>query len=143
MKEYLNREDKQAVLQAAAFMLHMRDLGQDSRFHPYRKNANMAATWAEKWVGEVLADYEEEAEELMRLARSVEIQLAPKAAARTGREMVILPQDAVDRITGAALSDCALCFKEGKEIRKCQMRKDLSAAGVAARGRGECPYRMI
>lgn len=143
MGKYLNREDKQAILQAVAFMLHMRDMGQEKQFCKYRKNANMAATWAEKWVGEVLADHEEETEEIYRLARAVEIQLAPKAAARSGREMVILPKEAIERITAAALSDCAICFKEGREVKKCRMRKDLSAAGIPPRGEGACPFQRF
>lgn len=144
MERYLNKNDKQMILQAVAFMLHMREMGQDERFGKYKKNANMAATWAEKWVGEILGDYgEDETEEVFRMAQAVDINLTPKAVARSEMELVILPKDAVERITASALADCNLCEKEGKEVKKCRMRKDLAAVGVGARGEADCPYRIL
>ena len=80
---------------------------------------------------------------MVNVAENSYIKIMPKVAAQCapGKSFVIVETDVLERITANSLSDCMICDKEGKAIKKCQMRKDLTACWVKPRSETGCPYQ--
>lgn len=80
---------------------------------------------------------------MVNVAENSYIKIMPKVAAQCapGKSFVIVETDVLERITANSLSDCMICDKEGKAIKKCQMRRDLIACFVPPRSKSGCPYQ--
>lgn len=80
---------------------------------------------------------------MVKVAENSYIRIMPKVAAQCapGTAWAIVERQVLERITAGSLSDCMICDKEGKQIKKCQLRRDLLACGVEARSKTGCPYQ--
>lgn len=79
---------------------------------------------------------------LIRYAEGHEIEILPRYSPQAQTEFYSVDKGAFDRLLVDVVSDCAFCVKEGKEIKKCQRRRDLLECGVIkGQMKGECPYK--
>lgn len=80
-------------------------------------------------------------EGLIRFANGMELKCVSKHNPESEKDYYICPVDAFDRLMGDVTNACAFCGKEGKEVKRCDRRKDLLACGVVPWGSKECPYQ--
>lgn len=66
-----------------------------------------------------------------RYVKRSEFSIIPKHSPEADREYVITTADVIERLASGVLGECLLCEKEGKLVKRCQIRKDLIACGVA------------
>lgn len=79
---------------------------------------------------------------LIRYAEGHEIATLPKYSPQAQTEFYSVDKEAFDRLLTDVISDCAFCVKEGKEMKKCQRRRDLLECGVIkGQMHGDCPYK--
>lgn len=78
---------------------------------------------------------------LIRFANSCNLMAVPKHNPAAQKDYYVCPVDAFDRLIGDVASACAFCAKEGKEVKRCERRKDLLECGVIPWGSKECPYQ--
>lgn len=68
---------------------------------------------------------------IYRYIKRSEFAVLPKYSPEAERSYIITTADVVERLTQNVLGECMLCEKKGKQARRCQIRKDLIACGVA------------
>lgn len=78
---------------------------------------------------------------LIRFANSCNLMAVPKHNPTAKKDYYVCPVDAFDRLIGDVASACAFCTKEGKEVKRCQRRRDLAACGIVTEKSTECPYQ--
>lgn len=78
---------------------------------------------------------------MLRFANSCNLMAVPKHNPTAQKDYYVCPVDAFDRLIGDVASACAFCEKEGKEVKRCERRKDLLECGVIPWGSKECPYQ--
>ena len=64
-----------------------------------------------------------------------------RKARRANYDSYIIPTQVFDRLMEDAIGECAFCTKQGKEVKKCQKRRDLAKCGIVTDRAGECPYQ--
>ena len=74
---------------------------------------------------------DEEVAYMKRYIERSEFSIIPKHSPEASREYVITTADVIERLASGVLGECLLCEKSGKLIKRCQIRKDLIACGVA------------
>ena len=84
---------------------------------------------------------EDQVQGLIRFANSCNLMAVPKHNPAAQKDYYVCPVDAFDRLIGDVASACAFCTKEGKEVKRCERRKDLLECGVIPWGSKECPYQ--
>lgn len=85
---------------------------------------------------------EDQMDGLLRYARDHEIEILPKYSPQAQTEFYSVEKEAFDRLLTDVITDCGFCVKEGKEIKKCQRRRDLLKCGVIkGQMSGDCPYK--
>ena len=77
---------------------------------------------------------------MLRFANSCNLMAVPKHNPAAQKECYICPVDAFDRLVLEPTGECAFCMKEGKEVKRCQRRRDLAACGIVTEKSTECPY---
>ena len=81
---------------------------------------------------------------LIRYAEGHEIEILPRYSPQAQTEFYSVEKEAFDRLLTDVITDCGFCVKEGKEIRKCQRRRDLLECGVIkGQMQGDCPYKEV
>lgn len=83
----------------------------------------------------------EQVQGLIRFANGKELMCVPKYSPASKKDYYMCPVDAFDRLMGDVANACAFCDNEGKEVKRCDRRKDLLACGVVPLGSKECPYQ--
>lgn len=83
----------------------------------------------------------EQVEGLIRTANSLELKCVTKHNPEAKKDYYICPVDVFDRLMGDVANACAFCGKQGKEVKRCERRKDLLDCGVIPWGEKECPYQ--
>lgn len=83
----------------------------------------------------------EQVEGLIRTANSLELKCVTKHNPEAKKDYYICPVDVFDRLMGDVANACAFCDKQGKEVKRCERRKDLLDCGVIPWGEKECPYQ--
>lgn len=79
---------------------------------------------------------------VLRYADACQLMVIPSTNPQTQREYYIVPDTAMNVFLKQATGDCFLCDKEGKECRKCEIRKALLDSMVLGiNDRGDCPYK--
>ena len=79
---------------------------------------------------------------LIRYAEGHEIEILPRYSPQAQTEFYSVEKEAFDRLLTDVITDCGFCMKEGKEIKKCQRRRDLLKCGVIkGQMQGDCPYK--
>lgn len=67
---------------------------------------------------------------LQRYIERSEFAVIPKYHPDAKREFIVTTSDVIERLTEHVLGECMLCEKTGKQVKRCQIRKDLIACGV-------------
>ena len=98
---------------------------------------------AERILAHLCADLDpDQLQGLIRYAEGHEIEILPKYSPQAQTEFYSVEKEAFDRLLTDVITDCAFCVKEGKEIKKCQRRRDLLKCGVIkGQMQGDCPYK--
>lgn len=78
---------------------------------------------------------------LIRFAKGMELKCVPKYNPEAKKDYYLCPADTFDRLMGDVANACAFCEKQGKEVKRCERRRDLLACGVIPWGSKECPYQ--
>lgn len=78
---------------------------------------------------------------ITRFADNMQLMAMPKSNPRSEYDCYVVPCDVFDRLFADVVTDCAFCVKEGKEVERCQRRRDLSKCGVVMASDGSCPYQ--
>lgn len=80
---------------------------------------------------------------ILNWVRNAEIIVMPKTDTRAEKELLVVDGKIVERIVKNSVCDCALCFKDEKGVKQCQLRKDLLEIGIMPKpnSRGHCPYQ--
>ena len=142
---YLNKATKQIVVCLAGCVGFAEKLlecdfkGSDQAKDDLRAMKE-AAEWAMDAVMEgVDADH---VRAVLRYANASQLMVIPSTNPQTQREYYIVPDTAMSIFLKQATGDCFLCDKEGKECRKCEIRKALLDSMVLGiNDQGDCPYK--
>ena len=78
---------------------------------------------------------------IKRYADSCTLMVMPKYDPRTEKECYIVASDDMEVLLKDVISDCVFCEKEGKELKRCRVRKALMNSGIIPLGSGDCPYK--
>ena len=145
MNNYANKATKQIMVQLAACVGFADVLLQcDFRNKSKTKRSLQAmlnhATKAMDAIKDGLDD--DQVRAIVRFAENSELMVLPKSDVRLNKELYIVPQEEFNRLILSPGNECCFCSKEGKEIKRCQRRKDLANCGLAANSKSECPYQM-
>lgn len=145
MSNYANKADKEIIVTLAACVGFADVLLQCDFRNKKKAKRNLQAmlNQAVKTMDSVVDGLDDEqVKAIVRFAKNSELMVLPKSDVRLRKELYIVPQEEFDRLILAPGNECCFCTKEGKEIKRCQRRKDLANCGLAASSSGECPYQM-
>lgn len=110
---------------------------------PMMRNLKMARAYINKVVTGFMEDLDKDQRDAaLRYANDTELSLVPKASPKAGRDYYYVPAEVMEHLVYGCLLDCATCLKDSKEIKRCQLRRDLLQAGMLPGGTGECPFRV-
>ena len=144
MADYANRADKEIIVVLAGCIGYADTLkGLEFR---NSKKARRSLAAMQNHASKALEAVEEGLDDdqvhgLVRFANSMELKCVPKHNPEARREYYVCQAESFDRLMGDVANACAFCEKEGKEVKRCERRKDLLACGVIPWGSKECPYQ--
>lgn len=110
------------------------------------RNYRLAMTCLEKAIDAVYASVDDETRQHMRkLAGSSEVIIRPTARAAEVNLQTIDENHLKVLVNSSMSAECAMCLKEGKDVRKCALRKALLFAAPPSRipDNGRCPYAEV
>lgn len=122
----------QAIISIAATVSMAETIAEREYAEPIKAELQAIAENAEK-VLKVLMDGidDDQLKYIYRYIKRSEFAVLPKYSPEAERSYIITTADVVERLTQNVLGECMLCEKKGKQARRCQIRKDLIACGVA------------
>ena len=143
---YLNAAMKEAILCVAACQGFMDTLYQADppKLRPVRKYIKTICTLTEKILEEAERGIDQsQYEQLIRWADNCQMTVVPRTDTNANKKYVLVDEKTIERILQNTLSECALCMKNERDIKQCQMRKDLLECGLTPRpqNRGICPFQ--
>lgn len=107
-----------------------------------RRSLKAMQNHAEKALEAVMDGLDEDqVHGLIRFANSCNLMAVPKHSPAAQKDYYLCPADAFDRLVLEPTGECAFCMKEGREVKRCQRRRDLAACGIATEKSTECPYQ--
>lgn len=142
---YVNRADKEIIVTLSGCIGYAEVL-EGTTYHNSKKAKRSVAALknhAIKALDAIMADLDtDQVRGCLRTAQNSELMLIPHSDPRTKYDSYIVPAEVFDRLVMEPVGECSFCTKEGKEVKKCQRRRDLAACAVVAGNGGECPYQM-
>ena len=144
MNDYANHATKEIIVVLAGCIGYADTLkGLDFRNSKKARRSLMAMqNHASKALEAVMDGLNpEQVEGLIRTANSLELKCVTKHNPEAKKDYYICPVDVFDRLMGDVANACAFCDKQGKEVKRCERRKDLLDCGVIPWGSKECPYQ--
>lgn len=145
MSRYLTKDDRQMVLSVLASAACAAVLAESDKWpEGVREMGAECRDALNKCAAIMVEDVDQDQMRAMyNVAENTHLSIMPKAArhAAPGKEWVIVEKEVIDRVTAQSLGDCMICDKEGKEIKKCKLRRDLIACGIEPRSTDGCPYQ--
>ena len=144
MNDYANHATKEIIVVLAGCIGYadtLKDLkfrNSDKAMQPLIEMQNHASKALEAVMDGL---NQEQVEGLIRTANSLELKCVTKHNPEAKKDYYLCPMDAFDRLMGDVANACAFCDKQGKEVKRCERRKDLLACGVIPWGEKECPYQ--
>lgn len=141
---YANATDRQRIVCTAACMVYADKLAEES--FPGSAKAKRSLQAVQRHAAKALAAMVEQVPAdqiggLMRLASASTLMAMPQTSPQSQKEYYVVPTEVMERLIGDVTADCMLCTKEGKDLRRCQRRRDLMEAGIIPAGERECPYQ--
>lgn len=110
------------------------------------RNYRLAMTCMEKAIDAVYASVDDETRNHMRrLADSSEVIIRPTARAADNNLQTVADEHVKTLVNTSMEAECAMCLKEGTDVRKCALRKALMFTAPPSRipEKGACPYKEI
>ena len=110
------------------------------------RNYRLAMTCLEKAIDAVYASVDDETRFHMRnLAESSEVIIRPKVTAVEKNLQIVADEHLRVLVNTSMAAECAVCLKEGTDVRKCELRKALQFTAPPDRHapKGRCPYAEI
>ena len=137
---YANREKKEAIALVATFISLAEKWDNAQLMQGVRKELGTCHALLEKVLDYLCKDLDEDQMHgMVLMCRNNELTFAPKMAKGLSEEFYTVPASDMMYILSQAI-ECTGCDKEGKEIKKCEMRKHLLRAGMIPSGKNECPF---
>lgn len=142
---YLNRGEREIFLLLQASKTAVTIAAQQPKF-----KVNGAAVLAQTaidaidaWCEMILADYPAEVKHsLYTTAKESRMRLVGRQSSEAKELHTLCPVEPLERLVGGVVMDCVGCMKEGKEIKKCQRRRDLISCGIMPKDeeKNECGF---
>lgn len=82
----------------------------------------------------------EQIKAVMRYANNSELTVVPKLSPAARKEYYIISSDVFARLMDDTVSYCTFCVKDESEVAKCQLRRDMIAAGIVNKTT-DCPFQ--
>lgn len=95
------------------------------------------------WSELILKDYPPEVKHsLFSTAKESRMRLVGRQSSEARELHTLCPVEPLERLVSGVVMDCIGCMKEGKQIKKCQRRRDLIACGIMPKDeeKGECGF---
>lgn len=110
------------------------------------RNYRVAVSCLEKAIDAVYASVDDETRIHMRnLAASGEVIIRPTVQAVERNLQTVAEEHLKTLVNTSMAAECAMCLKQGSDVRKCQLRKALMFTAPPTRipEKGRCPYAEI
>lgn len=144
MADYANKATKEIVVVLAGCIGYADTLkGLEFRNSTKaRRSLKAMQNHAEKALEAIIEGLDtDQVQGMLHFANSCNLMAVPKHNPAAQKECYICPVDAFDRLVLEPTGECAFCMKEGREVKRCQRRRDLAACGIAGETSTECPYQ--
>lgn len=145
MSSYANKATKEAFVRmytcvdSVKLLLETDFLGKSK----VKRNLKAVENHAWKVCDAIMEDLDEDQRKgMIRFVKNSDVTPIPKSDVRHKKELYIVPEEEFNRLILSPGNECCFCTKEGKEIKRCQRRKDLAGCGLAGDDKSECPYQM-
>lgn len=141
---HLTKAHKELIVTLAACVGFF-DTMQELEYHNCKK-AKRSLKAAKNHAEKALTAIEEGVDKdhmlaVMRFARESYITVIPNSSPACGRNYYICKDEDMEVILTDALSKCTFCELEGKQARRCKLRKALISCGIVKNADGDCPYK--
>ena len=78
---------------------------------------------------------------MVRYSTRCDLRVVPNERLAAKRELIVVDPRDIEALLKESISDCALCLKAGKEIKRCDKRKRLLRLGIMPKSDQDCPYQ--
>lgn len=105
--------------------------------------AHTAIDAIDAWCEMILADYPNEVKHSLYItAKESRMRLVGRQSSEAQVLHTLCPVEPLERLVSGVVMDCMGCMKDGKQIKKCQRRRDLIACGIMPKDeeKGECGF---
>lgn len=149
MNNYFNRDEREVLLLLIASRVACQTAREHEKFKVYDENGEelefgkTADECIGTWVDMILeAQPEDVRMSLRRTAAESRMRIVNRQSVEAREKHILAPLEAIQRLMEGVTMDCMGCMKEGKEINKCQRRRDLLACGCipAIEEKGTCGF---
>lgn len=142
---YMNREERELflLLQAAKTAVSIAAKTPKFKVEGGAVLAHTAIDAIDAWCEMILADYPDEVKHsLFTTAKESRMRLVGRQSSEAQVLHTLCPVEPLERLVSGVVMDCMGCMKEGKQIKKCQRRRDLIACGIMPKDeeKGECGF---
>ena len=142
---YLNREERELFLLLQASKTAVSIAMQQPKFKVEGGVvlAYTAIDAIDAWCELILKDYPDEVKHsLYTTAKESRMRLVGRQSSEARELHTLCPVEPLERLVRGVVMDCMGCLKEGKQINKCQRRRDLIACGIMPKDerQGECGF---
>ena len=148
---YINADMRSYIISCAATLSYYEALLEHppERLHVPVRDAKMAKAYprgANATCGRVLDELmrevdEDQAVEVVRYSTRCDLRVVPNERLAAKRELIVVDPRDIEALLKESISDCALCLKTGKEIKRCDKRKRLLRLGIMPKSDQDCPYQ--
>ena len=141
---YINSQTREQIAVLAGIVKYCEAMAEDEReeFKRAKRSLQAMMRHAEKAFNAVVEDVDmDQLASIIHMAKNSQFALVPKSNPRANYDSYIIPTQVFDRLMADAIGECAFCTKQGKEVKKCQKRRDLEKCGIVTDRAGECPYQ--
>ena len=142
---YFNREERECFLMLQASKAALQVCMKMPKFQVDGGAimAQMAIDSIDAWCEKILEPMSDEVKHgLYTTAKESRMRIVGRQSVEAKELHTLAPVEPLNRLVSGVVMDCMGCMKEGKEINKCQRRRDLIACGIAPKteGKGECGF---
>lgn len=141
---YINSQTREQIAVLAGIVAYCEAMAEDERdeFKRAKRSLQAMMRHAEKAFNAVVEDVDiDQLASIIHTTKNSQFALVHKSNPRANYDSYIIPTQVFDRLMADVIGECAFCTKQGKEVKKCQKRRDLAKCGIVTDRAGECPYQ--
>lgn len=141
---YINADMRSYIISCAATLSYYEALLEHppERLHVPVRDAKMAKAYCGRVLDELMREVDEDqAVEMVRYSTRCDLRVIPNERMAAKRELIVMDPRDIEALLKESISDCALCLKTGKEIKRCDKRKRLLRLGIMPKSDQDCPYQ--